>query len=75
MYTMQIIIVGAGSVGFNIAERLASENKKVVLIDNNYERLEHVREVLDVQTIHGAAPSQTHFCGEDHPSRLDRVCE
>ena len=51
---MQVIIVGAGSVGFNIAERLASENKKVVLIDKDYERLEHITEVLDVQTIHGS---------------------
>ncbi|MCJ2534422.1 MAG: NAD-binding protein, partial [Candidatus Thermoplasmatota archaeon] len=32
---MKIVIVGAGEVGFQIASRLALENKEVVVIDKD----------------------------------------
>lgn len=48
---MKIIIVGAGEVGYNIANRLASENKHVVVIDKNPDAIRRLTEVLDVQVI------------------------
>ena len=48
---MQIIIVGAGEVGFNIANRLASENKRVIVIDKDEIAIKRLTENLDVQTI------------------------
>jgi len=48
---LQIIIVGAGEVGYNIANRLASENKRVIVIDNDESAIKRLTENLDVQTI------------------------
>lgn len=51
------IIVGAGEVGFYLAKFLTNENIDVVLVDTNQEKLDRVRERLDVQTYlgHGAS--------------------
>ncbi|MCP4722841.1 MAG: Trk system potassium transporter TrkA [Desulfobacteraceae bacterium] len=56
---MKIIIVGAGEVGYNIAKRLASENKQVVVIDQNLDACRRISEDLDVQVItsSGSNPS------------------
>ena len=54
---MRILIVGAGEVGFHIAQRLACENKDVVVIDTNPEALKRVAEQLDVQTVNGSGSS------------------
>jgi trk system potassium uptake protein TrkA len=43
--------VGAGEVGYNIAGRLASENKQVVVIDKNQDAVKHLSENLDIQVI------------------------
>jgi trk system potassium uptake protein TrkA len=51
---LKIVIIGAGEVGFHIAQRLILENKEVVVIDNDEEALARVREHLDVQTIQGS---------------------
>ncbi|MFP3867934.1 MAG: Trk system potassium transporter TrkA [Desulfobacteraceae bacterium] len=51
---MKIVIVGAGEVGFHIAQRLALENKEVVVIDKDPEALKRVSEHLDVQTLQGS---------------------
>lgn len=48
---MKIIIVGAGEVGYNIADRLASENKQVVVIDKDQEAVRRLCENLDIQVI------------------------
>ena len=48
---MKIIIVGAGEVGYNIARRLASENKQVVVIDKDTEAIRRLSEKLDIQVI------------------------
>lgn len=48
---MKIIIVGAGEVGYNIANRLASEYKQVTVIDTNEAAINRINEKLDVQTI------------------------
>jgi trk system potassium uptake protein len=54
---MKIIIVGAGEVGYNIASRLASENKQVVVIEKNPDLARALFEDLDVQVIEGSGSS------------------
>lgn len=54
---LKIIIVGAGEVGFHIAQRLSEEHKQVIVIDTSQEALRRVQENLDVQTIHGSGSS------------------
>ena len=54
---MKIIIVGAGEVGFNIADVLSKEGQDVTLIDQDESRLQEVAEKLDVLTVHGSGSS------------------
>jgi trk/ktr system potassium uptake protein len=54
---LRIVIVGAGEVGFHIAKKLSSENKDVVLVEINEERVRRVQQILDVQVIHGKGSS------------------
>jgi trk system potassium uptake protein TrkA len=46
---MKIIIVGAGEVGFNIAQKLSEESHDVVLIDKDAQKIERISSNLDVQ--------------------------
>ena len=46
---MKIIIVGAGEVGFNIAQKLSEESHDVVLIDKDAQKIERISGNLDVQ--------------------------
>lgn len=48
---MKIIIVGAGEVGYNIANRLALENQDVTIIDQNPIASKRLSEALDVHVI------------------------
>lgn len=54
---MKIIIVGAGEVGFNSAQKLSEENQDVVLIDKDPEKVKRITENLDVQAILGSGTS------------------
>ena len=54
---MKILIVGAGEVGFNVASRLALEDKDVVVIDSRVEALKRISDAIDVQTIAGSGSS------------------
>lgn len=54
---LKVVIVGAGEVGLNIAQRLAQESKQVVVVDQSAEALRRVTEVLDVQTFQGSGCS------------------
>lgn len=54
---MKIIVVGAGEVGFHIAQRLALEAKEVLVIDSNPAALQRVTDKLDVQTVAGSGSS------------------
>lgn len=54
---MKVIIVGAGEVGFHIAQRLSEENQDVVLIDLNPEQIKRVEDNLDVQAFPGSGTS------------------
>jgi len=61
---MNVLILGAGEVGFGIAQRLANEGNDVVVIDRDVERLQRVSDTMDVRTVHGFAT---------HPSVLEQA--
>ncbi len=54
---MKIIIIGAGEVGFNIAQKLSEEGQDVVLIDSDPEKVTRITDELDVQAILGSGTS------------------
>ncbi len=54
---MKIVIIGAGEVGYNIANRLASENKDVTVIDKNPDAIRHISENIDVRALVGSGSS------------------
>jgi trk system potassium uptake protein TrkA len=54
---LRIIIVGAGEVGFHIAQKLSEENQDVFLIDKDPEKVRRLTENLDVQAILGSGTS------------------
>lgn len=54
---MKSIIIGAGKVGFSIAQLLSSEDHDVIVIDQDEERVQLIDEVLDVQVMHGSGAS------------------
>jgi len=49
--------VGAGEVGFHIAQKLSEENQDVFLIDKDQEKIRRITENLDVQAILGSGTS------------------
>ena len=55
---MYIIIVGAGDVGFNLAETLVSEGHDVVVIENNEKISSRIDQVLDAMVIQGSGLSR-----------------
>ncbi|MCR4418698.1 MAG: Trk system potassium transporter TrkA [Clostridia bacterium] len=54
---MRIIIVGAGKVGFKLAEMLSQMEHEVVMVDEDRVRCQVVEKQLDVQTVCGQATS------------------
>ena len=52
---MNIIICGAGKVGFTIAKSLSSQNHSVTIIDQSSEDIQKINELLDVKAIVGKA--------------------
>ena len=54
---MKIIIVGAGEVGFHIAQKLSEENQDVFLIDKDPEKIRRITEELDVKAVLGSGTS------------------
>ena len=52
---MNIVILGAGTVGASIARRLCAQHHDVCLVDNDREKLVAVDGRLDVQTVCGSA--------------------
>jgi trk system potassium uptake protein TrkA len=55
--TMKVVIVGAGEVGFYIAQKLSEEGQDVVLIDKDPEKITRITEALDVQAYLGSGTS------------------
>jgi len=54
---MKIIIIGAGKVGYNLAESLSKSNHDVILIDKNHVALSRAEENLEVLCIRGSGVS------------------
>ncbi len=52
---LNIIVCGAGQVGFNIAQHLSGEGSDVTVVDHAEEQIRRVGDSLDVQTIAGYA--------------------
>jgi len=50
---MDIVIIGAGKVGFSLAKQLSKENHSVTVIDSSTESIEYVSSNLDVFTVLG----------------------
>ena len=50
---MKFVVIGAGNVGLNLAERLVNSRHDVILIDKNEAVLQHVPTSLDIQVIIG----------------------
>jgi trk system potassium uptake protein TrkA len=54
---MNIIIAGAGDVGFHLAKLLSFESQNIYIVDFNAERLEYIDNHIDVITLKGDATS------------------
>ena len=54
---MKVLVVGAGEVGFHLAQRLSEESQDVVLIESDPERADFAQQHLDVLTIVGNGAS------------------
>jgi len=54
---MKIIIIGAGKVGYSLAESLSKSNYDVIIIDKNYAALSKAEENLEVLCIRGSGVS------------------
>ncbi len=52
---MQVIVCGAGQVGFNIARQLANEANDVTVIDIDADRIRRITESIDVKGLVGFA--------------------
>lgn len=51
---MRVLIVGAGAVGFHLADRLTQEAHEVVVVDVDPEKVRHAADNLDVLAIRGS---------------------
>ncbi len=56
---MNIIICGAGRVGFTIAKLLSEQNHSITVIDQSSEDIQKINDALDVKAIVGKATSPT----------------
>jgi trk system potassium uptake protein TrkA len=54
---VNLIIVGAGEVGYHLAARLSQQKMDIVVIEKDEEKAARVIETLDVQAIHGSGSS------------------
>ena len=50
---MNIIVIGAGEVGYHLAKELSNRDHDVIVVDVSRERLERIEEQLDVTTLCG----------------------
>ena len=56
---MNIIICGAGRVGYTISKILTQQNHSVTVIDQSSEDIQKINENLDIKAIVGKATSHT----------------
>ena len=69
---MNIIICGAGEVGYNIARLLSDEDNKITVIDHNTDRIDKVSNKLDVRTLIGYA-SHPNILTEAEADKADMI--
>ena len=50
---MKIVIVGAGKIGYSLAEELANENHDITVVDIDKEKVKLLSDTLDVMTLCG----------------------
>lgn len=50
---MHIVIIGGGRIGFNLAQKLASDKHAVTVIEKNKEQCEGISQRIDAMVIHG----------------------
>lgn len=69
---MKILICGAGQVGFGIAERLASEQNDVTVVDTSPELVSSTAERLDVRGVvgHGSQPDTLRKAGAEETDMI-----
>ncbi len=74
---MNIVIVGAGDVGFHLAKLLSFESKNIYVIDLNEDKLDYINNHIDVITIKGDAtlPGVLQQAGIDEADLLLTVTE
>ncbi|CAN5829573.1 Trk system potassium transporter TrkA [soil metagenome] len=56
---MKILILGAGDVGFHLAQQLAEENHDVVVIEQDRDRVRSIRDAMDAIVLEGNGASLT----------------
>jgi len=52
---MNIVVLGAGTVGTHIADLLCSREHSVTVVDSDYERTRRINDDLDVRVVNGSA--------------------
>lgn len=74
---MQVLVIGAGEVGFHTAWRLSREGHRVVVLDKDPEQLRKVNERMDVNTLLGAgsSPSMLREAGIDQADMVVAVTD
>ena len=72
---MNIIICGAGRVGYGIARRLSRENNSVTVVDLSAELIQNISTDLDIRGIvgHGAHPSVLKKAGGENADMIIAV--
>lgn len=72
---MQIIILGAGTVGSTLAENLSTEEHDITLVDIDSERLQSLQNRLDIRTVQGNAsyPTVLRAAGAENADMLIAV--
>lgn len=65
---MRVVVVGAGEVGFHLAQRLSEEHQDVVVIEADPAQADHAAQQLDVQTVVGNGASLSALEQADVPS-------
>ena len=74
---MNVIVCGAGEVGFSISRHLSNEDNTITVIDHDKERLEKISNKLDIRTLVGYAshPNVLNEAGADNADMLIAVTQ
>ena len=74
---MNVIVCGAGEVGFSISRHLSNEDNTITVIDQDKERLEKISNKLDIRTLVGYAshPNVLSEAGADNADMLIAVTQ